>query len=211
MSFNNNEPIDRITIDGFDVDIFHNPNANNPSVHKNITATLATVHSKHHFGGVVLSVADTVKRAVNWHLSDKNLTLKNIVYQTVYFNENTLSASPFYHPTDPDCIGIIYNTRNEIKQEFEVNHIFPFIERQVQERQNAELEIINHWFNDEVYYAKVLDRYTDSFYGSDHSKSGLIESVKSIIKQDKWFHIRHNVKRLKHFLHNSIPTSYQTA
>ncbi len=208
MSVKNNKPVDRKT-KNFAVGIFNTNTVNKTHINNQLSATLATAHANHYLMGAVLPVADSIERAVNWYLAERHLSLKDIIYQTVYWDNNSLSASPFYYPTDVACIGIIYHTRSDIQQAFGVNQILPIVERQVQERQNAELAQVNHWLN-KMCCTTVSDNDVDSVCDSNCEQSNPIDDSKTIITQKKWFDVRYYLHRLKQFFTINLSALYQT-
>jgi len=94
-----------------------------------------------------------------------------------------LSTKPFSCPWDSGQLGCIYVSREDILEEWNVQHITENIREQVLSRLRSEIDEYSKFLNGEVYGFRILDdagNEVDScggFYGREHAEEAAKEAL----------------------------------
>jgi hypothetical protein len=95
----------------------------------------------------------------------------------------SLSTEPFSNRWDSGQIGYIYVSREDVRKEFRVSRVTKSIEAKAERILLAEVEQYDLYLRGEVYGFEITDEsgeVVDScygFYGDDHNKSGLYDTI----------------------------------
>lgn len=209
-----NDIIETLTIDGYAVEIYHDPDVEHPRAW--CSSTLCTAHRRYDFGGESLSGdAASIEEAFAEHLADKGLTERDVIWLPVYGFEHSglaLGCTPFGDRWDSGQVGYIYVSRADIRREFKVKRISHKLEGIIQDRLRSEIEELSAWANGETYYFAIPaldDLSIGGFYGSDHEASGLLSAARSEIRHAIRQKRRAHYTRLKRLIHAGVPLQYR--
>ena len=210
-----NDIIETLTIDGYAVDIYHDPDVEHPRAR--CSSTLCTTHRRYDFGGERLSgEAASIDEDFSRHLADKGLTERDIICLPVFLYSHSgivLSSRSFNDRWDSGQLGFLYETRADIRREFKVKRISPKLEGIIRDRLRGEIEELSAWANGDTYRFVIpaLDAGCGGFYGDDHRASGLIEHAREDIRYAVRQQRHEHFTRLKRLIRSRVPLQYRPA
>ena len=211
-----NDMLETLTIDGYAVEIFHDPDIVK-SPHTWCSSTLCIAHRRYNFGGEHLSGdAGSFAEAFAWHLAEQGLHERDIICLLIYMYEHggiVLKCCPFNDRWDSGQVGFLYERRTDIRREFGVKRISPKLECRIYDRLRGEIETLSAWANGDIYGFRIpaLDIVCGGYYGWDHRASGLLEAatedIRYAVRQQRHDHF----SRLKHLIRSKVPLQYRPA
>ena len=140
---------------------------------------------------------------------------KNVFYLNLYLYDHsgiTMSTGSFNDPWDSGQVGIIYVTKDEVREEYGKKVISAKLKKQVYEMLESEVKTYDNYLTGEVYGFVVEDEdenHIDSCYGFygevDYCLSEGIFNAEWNIKQD----ISNHLKKLRAWIKSGTPLMHR--
>lgn len=139
----------------------------------------------------------------------------NLIILPVYMYEHSgivLKCTPFSCAWDSGQIGFIFATKKEVCGWYGVKRITKAIRERAEASLRAEVDDYSDYIEGNVYcYSSVndLDIGCGGFYGYDHDKNGLIDSVTNNIRHAVKGKIKQHTQVLKGQIKHRVPLNYR--
>ncbi len=174
-----------LMIHDVEVHIYYDEDAESPRNWDNL-GIFVTAHRRV-TGDCELSYdANSIDEAFKWHLRDRGLKLKDIIYTPVYMYKHSgiaLSTTSFSCPWDSGPLGYIYIVKSNYRKWYKIQRITQHHLNKAHDILRQEIELMSAYYNGEVYGYCIpsLDESCWGFYGHDHNESGLIQAATASI------------------------------
>ena len=209
-----NDIIETLIIDGYAVEIYHDPDVEHPRAW--CSSTLYTTHRRYDFGGESLSCdAASIEEAFAEHLADKGLTERDVIWLPVYGFEHSglaLGCTPFRDRWDSGQLGYIYMSRADTSREYGGQTHHPLDEgRGVSPSRGRDRHLgrLSQWRGLLLRHSCLDDLSIGGFYGSDHEASGLLSAARAEIRHAIRQKRRAHYTRLKRLIRAGVPLQYR--
>lgn len=216
------KPIEKINYRGYTINIYSDPDAQNPRTEWDNLATMVCWHRRYTLGDEQPDISggeylcnlagidpesEPDRETLIAKLNEKVVILPLYVYE---HSGITISTGAFGDVWDSGQVGFIYITREKAQ-----NELGEKTDDEIREYLQGEVETYDQYLTGEVYGREIVDAQGDEidtvwgFFGYDHEKSGLLPDARGTIDHTIAVRNKRHYERLKKWIKNKVPHMYR--
>lgn len=178
--------METVNYKNYSIEIYVDPDPINPVDDYDMLGEMICFHSRYNLGHYKSNFTKNKEEFIQYLNDNKN----NIIYLPLYLYDHsgiTMNTTGFSCSWDSGQVGIIYVTKDKVRNFFNCKNITSKIRQQVIDNLKSEVNTYDQYLRNEIYGYIVKDELDNEidqvygFFGSDHEKSGLLEYAQNVI------------------------------
>lgn len=194
---------------GIEIEIWSDSDSRNPRTEWDNLATMVCFHSRYSLGDE--NTGHDNDEDFREFLKSDEIAIVLPLY--LYDHSGiTMSTGAFSCRFDSGQVGVIYITKEKIRNEFGVKRISKKKIKEITKYLEGEVETYDNYLTGNVYGYTVeeTDDSCGGYFGYNHEESGLLEEAKNSIDCTINNRVRAKIEKLKNYIKSKVPMIYRT-